>query len=197
MADRWAAAAMMAGHPNGVSPKSLRNVPFTLHMGELDKAYNRNKIAAQWKEKLSNLRAGDAEGYLHHVQIHKGKGHWMDRQDAVALDWMQEHTRNLYVSKVVRQNVKDSRFYWTEVADPTANLVFEIQGQAITITGDEPSKVTLYLHDKMIDLDKDIIVIWNGSEQFKGSARRTIATIDHSLDQRPGVSFTAKITILP
>ena len=36
MADRWAAAAMMAGHPNGVSLLSLRNVPFALQVGGND-----------------------------------------------------------------------------------------------------------------------------------------------------------------
>ena len=37
MADRFAAAAMMAGHPNETSPLGLRNLPFTLHMGGRDK----------------------------------------------------------------------------------------------------------------------------------------------------------------
>ena len=36
MADRFAAAAMMAGHPNETSPLGLRNLPFTLHMGGRD-----------------------------------------------------------------------------------------------------------------------------------------------------------------
>ena len=36
MADRFAAAAMMAGHPNETSPLGLRNLPFTIHMGEND-----------------------------------------------------------------------------------------------------------------------------------------------------------------
>ena len=33
LADRWAAAAMMAGHPGDVRADNLRNLPFTLHMG--------------------------------------------------------------------------------------------------------------------------------------------------------------------
>jgi poly(3-hydroxybutyrate) depolymerase len=46
MSDRFAAAAMMAGHPNETKPEGLRNLPFTLHMGGDDKAYNRNNVAA-------------------------------------------------------------------------------------------------------------------------------------------------------
>ena len=59
MADRWAAAAMMAGHPNETLPLGLRNIAFTLHVGELDSAYNRNNVACQWQEKLTELRRAD------------------------------------------------------------------------------------------------------------------------------------------
>ena len=48
MADRFAAAAMMAGHPNEASPLGLRNIPFAIYMGENDSAYNRNTVARQW-----------------------------------------------------------------------------------------------------------------------------------------------------
>jgi len=44
MADRFAAAAMSAGHPNEASPLGLRNLPFTIHVGEHDNLYNRNKL---------------------------------------------------------------------------------------------------------------------------------------------------------
>ena len=52
MADRWAAAAMMAGHPNGVSLLSLRNVPFALQVGANDSAYNRNTVGREYGELL-------------------------------------------------------------------------------------------------------------------------------------------------
>ena len=50
MADYWAAAAMMAGHPNNVSLLSLRNVPFALQVGGNDSAYNRNKVGNEYGE---------------------------------------------------------------------------------------------------------------------------------------------------
>ncbi len=52
MADRFAAAAMMAGHPNETKPDGLRNLPFALWMGGNDGAYNRNGVARQWGEAL-------------------------------------------------------------------------------------------------------------------------------------------------
>ena len=49
---------MMAGHPNEASPLGLRNLPFAIHVGADDAAYNRNKVAREWGEKLDKLREG-------------------------------------------------------------------------------------------------------------------------------------------
>ncbi|MFU8828089.1 MAG: transglutaminase domain-containing protein, partial [Phycisphaerales bacterium] len=46
-ADRYAAASMMAGHPNDASPLGLRNLPFAIYMGGKDAAFNRNTVAQQ------------------------------------------------------------------------------------------------------------------------------------------------------
>ncbi|MFN9878353.1 MAG: hypothetical protein ACK557_07725, partial [Planctomycetota bacterium] len=48
LADRWAAAGMMAGHPNETVPLGLRNVPFALQVGAEDAAYRRNEIGREW-----------------------------------------------------------------------------------------------------------------------------------------------------
>ncbi|MBT6463431.1 MAG: alpha/beta hydrolase, partial [Opitutae bacterium] len=84
MADRLAAASMMAGHPNNASPLGLRNIGFTIHVGELDGGYKRNKVAMDWRMKLAALRKGDPNGYAHKVKLHKGMGHWMKLRDAEA-----------------------------------------------------------------------------------------------------------------
>lgn len=62
MADRFAAAAMMAGHPNNSTPCSLRNLPFAIFVGENDSAYNRNQAARCWAEKLNQLEQEDMNG---------------------------------------------------------------------------------------------------------------------------------------
>ncbi|MEC7130147.1 MAG: polyhydroxyalkanoate depolymerase, partial [Planctomycetota bacterium] len=48
MADRFAAASMMAGHPNGVPMDGVRNLPFMIWMGANDGAYKRNEQAATY-----------------------------------------------------------------------------------------------------------------------------------------------------
>lgn len=50
MADIWAGAAMMAGHPNGVELYNLRNMCFSIQVGGQDESYNRNGIARQYIE---------------------------------------------------------------------------------------------------------------------------------------------------
>ena len=46
VADRWAAASMMSGHPGEVSQVNLRHVPFLIWMGRND-GYDQNKLAVE------------------------------------------------------------------------------------------------------------------------------------------------------
>ena len=190
LADRFAAASMMAGHPNESSPLGLRNLPFTLHMGEKDSAYNRNKIAAEWKDKLAELRTGDPEGYEHFVKLHEGKGHWMDRQDAEALPWMAKFERNTLPSKIVwkQDDVKVSRFYWlavepTEVRD-RALIVANRDGQTIDLQSTEADRVRILLNDSLIDFDQPVKVLSGGKVLYEGRVERSIASIAKSLQER-------------
>ena len=45
MADKWAAASMMAGHPGEASQINLMNLPYMIWMGENDHYYDRNILA--------------------------------------------------------------------------------------------------------------------------------------------------------
>lgn len=139
MADWFAAGAMMAGHPGDVSPLSLRNLPFTIHMGADDAAYRRNEIAAEWKVKLDDLQKNDSGGYIHDVQIHEGMPHWMQQKDTVAIDWMAQFDRNPYPEKVVwkQDGVTHNRFYWLGVPEGEAQkrlkLLLQLQGSTFKL----------------------------------------------------------------
>ena len=170
MADRFAAAAMMAGHPNETSPLGLRNLPFTLHMGENDTPYNRNKVAKEWRGKLKDLRNNDPEGYPHLVTIHQGKGHWMELLDTVAISWMDNYKRNPYPKKVVwkQDDVTHNRFYWLRDEKPTERsfIVASIEDQLIKIENTTVSDFKIMLNDYLIDMDRSVIVTFNGMEIF-------------------------------
>jgi hypothetical protein len=214
MADYLAAAAMMAGHPNETKPDGLRNLPFTLHMGGEDKSFDRNQIGRNWKVLLDELSAKDVGGYPHEVVIHEGKGHWMDREDAVAVPWMAKYTRNLRPTKVIwlQDDVTSPRFYWLMNPAPKGGQRVEVvrEGQVITIVeSTDIETLVIRLDDSMLDLSKPVVVkallkaavegdpSQNAVVLFEGIATRTLSTMARTLLERSDATgiFTAEITV--
>lgn len=204
MADWFAAAAMMAGHPNDASPLGLRNLPFALHMGADDAAYRRNEIAAEWKEKLHVLQKNDPKGYIHDVQIHEGMGHWMQQKDTVAVEWMAQFNRNAYPERVVwkQSSITHNRFYWLAVPDETAVKDAEViathKGQIIKIEkADLVNNIIINLNDEMLDLDKKVKVEYNGQTIYNDIPKRSISTIWLSLNKRNDLKqvFSSRIEL--
>lgn len=203
MADRWAAAAMMAGHPNDASLLSLRNLPFAMFVGANDRAYNRNKVVAERAAQLAKLREQDPDGYEHLARIYPGLPHWMDRKDAEALSWMSRHTRDPWPKKVVwrQDDVTHTRFYWLSVpaseAKPKRHMVAAVAGQDIALTGDVPSSITLRLSDALLNLDQPLRVLVNGAEVFRGRVVRRAEVILESLHERadPRSAATAQLIV--
>ena len=201
-ADRLGAAAMMAGHPNETQPDGLRNLPFTLHMGGEDSAYSRNQIGRDWKTKLATLHENDPDGYTHHVEIHEGKGHWMEREDAVAVPWMAGHVRNLRPERIVwlQDDVTHPRFYWLAVDEPVARrrMVVERDGQTIRIVeSGGADSLRIRLDDLMLDLDQDVVVEHDGRELFRGTVPRTMSSLRRTLGERgdPRGMFPAEVVV--
>ena len=204
MADQLAAAAMMAGHPNGVSPLGLRNIGFTLHMGGKDGAYNRNKVAAEWKTELAKLKAFDPNGYEHEVVIHPEMGHWMQRKDAVAVEWMSEFTRNPLPKKVVwdQTGVTHSQFYWlaANAGDqvPGAKMIVSRNGNHFAIhETDKVSEVIIRLNDQMVDFDSPIVVHHNNKSHTFDKVQRSAKLIEDTLAARSDLNsvFSAEVRV--
>jgi poly(3-hydroxybutyrate) depolymerase len=204
MADTWAAAAMMAGHPNGVSLLSLRNVPFALQVGGNDSAYNRNKVAREYAEQLEKLYEADPNGYTHFVKIHEGKGHWMDLQDKAALPWMAKFTRNPTPDRVVwkQSGTPHDRSYWLAVPPGEAKgdslVVARREGQTVEITqAEKVGNLLVRLDDRMADLDKPVTIKCDGKELFSGKAARTVGVMVKTLAGRgdPKLMFDAEVSV--
>jgi len=203
MADRFAAAAMMAGHPNETQPLGLRNLPFTIHMGERDSAYNRNALAIQWKQQLAELKKQDEKGYEHWVEIHKGKGHWVDRQDAAGVKWMAQFRRTVLPDRVVwlQDDVLHNRYYWLAVAPQHAAarqlLSVSHQDGTFTIEHADTKELTIYLRDDLADLDHSIKVQYKDQTLFEGKTERTIGNLVNTLIDRGDAksAFPAQITV--
>lgn len=189
LADHWAAAAMMAGHPNDAHAESLRNLPFAIYMGGQDAAYNRNDLAREWGVKLDGLAAADgAGGYVHDVHIFEDKGHWMDLKDAIALPWMAQYTRTKYPKKVVwvQDDVLRDNFYWVGVPSNQRvkdhKVIASISGQTVTIEEMDPKVLLIGLNDQMMNLDQPVTVVWKGNNLGAINVQRTSANLQRSLN---------------
>ena len=201
MADRWAAASMMAGPPGGASALNLRNTPFSIHVGGKDGAYNRNKVARKWADKLAVLQKGDPKGYVHWAPLYKGFGHWLNRKDAAAIPWMAKYTRNPLPNTIVWRQDKHPQFYWLAAGEvkPGAVVRADLKDQTINLTQCDAKQLTIRLNDKMLDLDKPVIVTSEGKKLHGARVKRTIGTLAKTLAQRgdPKSMFSAEIDVTP
>lgn len=203
MADRFAAAAMMAGHPNDAEPYGLRNIGFTIHMGGQDKAYNRNTVAKEWGEWLEELQEADPEGYKHWVAIYPTYGHWMNRVDRAAVPWMAKFVRDPYPNRVVwrQDDVTHTRFYWLGIREEDqqarATVIASYEDQTIQIEQSDVKVLKIRLNDEMVDLDQPIKVVFGEKVLFSGKVERTIETMAAALQERqdPASVFYAEITV--
>jgi hypothetical protein len=203
MADRWAAASMMAGHPNDAQPVNLRNIGFGLFMGANDSSYNRNGMAEKWKGLLSNLRKADPDGYQHKVRIYPGLGHWMNLRDAESIPWMAKFRRNPWPGKVVwrQDGVVQTRFYWLSIekSDHVNGRRIEatVNGQTISLTAKNTKRVTVRLSDSLVNLGEELTVKFNGRVKFTGTVSRLKSELSRSLAERADntSAASAKITV--
>ena len=202
LADRFAAAAMCAGHPNEVTPEGLRNLPFFLYMGGEDSAYHRNLVVREFSAKMDVLQAEDPPGYPHRLTVFPGLPHNMQNREAEMIPRMSPLLRTPWPKRVVwkQDNVTHARFYWLE-RDPAAVKPDEIyaahvEGQTITIEKPARGNVRLRLADSLLDLDQAIRVMAGGKIQFAGKISRSFAVLVNSLRDRPDED-TVATALLP
>jgi len=204
MCDRFAAAAMMAGHPNESTPLGLRNLPFALQVGANDGSYGRNKVAAAWGKKLAELRTNDPKGYDHFVKIHEGKGHWMNLEDSVAVPWMAKRTRDRLPQKIVwkQDDVTHDRSYW--IALPAEEIKarqligVSRDGQQFNVHDAEGiGTLRILLNDQMIDFAQPVTVNFGENKVHEGKVIRTISAIAKTMAERgdPGMVFNSILDV--
>lgn len=208
MADRWAGAAMMAGHPGDAQTYNLRNLAYYLQCGGEDKSYNRNLLCEEWGKKLDKLAAENPGAYPHAWKVYPGVGHWMQLRCKVAVPWMAEFTRNPWPKKLHwhQDNVTGTRFFWLANDTPLANqlITAEIDAQSpqtiiLTPAGDDFTRlpaITLRLSDQLLNLDQPIVVkTADGAVLFEGKVARTQKAIEQSILQRPDITSVATATL--
>ena len=190
MPDAFAAASMMAGHPGDVSLVNLYNLPFMIWVGENDSSYNRNRECAKRIQELSQLRKQcDEDGYTFSGNIIKGKGHWMDREDAAAIAWLSKFTRDLYPNHIIwrQEEVLRNHMYQLEVDIKQAKrgdeaiVDFDYTNNTITVTKSDYNVLYININDTMLNMDKKITVYnSSGKTIFNGIVQRKKSQLLHS-----------------
>ena len=204
LADHFAAASMMAGHPGDVGLQNLRNLPFMIWCGGNDVAYDRNKECAKRGEEMKAFQKTDPEGYIHQTHILEGKGHWMDREDAAALPWMEKFERNPYPKNIVwcQEEVLRSDFYWISVPKDEISrgktIRLRTEKNTIDIEKCDYTNLTLYLNDQIVNLDKKVKVRMNGRTLYAGKIFRSEETMKETISRRgdPAYCFPAKLDLV-
>ena len=200
MADRFAAAAMMAGHPNDANPLSMRNIAFAIHMGENDSLYNRNGVAIEWGNRLSELKKNDPGGFDYQIKIYEGKGHDISNVkakavlgekgvglDSLGISWLSNFSRDPYPKKVIwkQDDVVHNRFYWLKVNQPQKNslIVARIDNQIITIEETTVDDIVIRVNDNILNMDKKVIIKYLGNKIFNDFVYRNRETIFNSIKE--------------
>lgn len=201
MADRWAAAAMMAGHPGDVRLENVRNLPFTIWVGSEDYAYDRNKLVPLRGLQLDSLQNNDPEGYIHETHVMEGLPHWMMQRDTIALDWMRQFRRNPHPKRVVwrQEEVLKQWFYWLEAPkdelERGKTIVAEIKSNTIYITRCDYSRLTLYLADDMLDLNRRITIVMPDGRKKTVKPHRSDKTLRETLTARADKGYMFPVRI--
>lgn len=190
MADHWAAASMMAGHPGDVRLENLLNTPFMIWMGAQDGAYERNRLAVVRAAQMDSLQQVAPDGYIHESHIIEGKGHWMDRLDAAALPWMSQYRRNAWPRHIVwqQETVLKPYFYWIGVPPEEMKrgkrIDVMVKGNTIDVTRCDYSRITLYLSESLVDLNKSVTVRIHGKKVYARKVSPSASTYQKTLHLR-------------
>ena len=191
MADYWAASSMMAGHPGEASAVNLRNIGFMVWMGEHDAAYNRNRLAVEYGQMMDSLQTSDPNGYTHLTTIVQGCGHWMNRADTAAIEWINDFERNPRPELIIwRQEESGLRDCFYNLSVPKEEMArgkevrISYYKNVISILHNDYQTLYIHLNDQIVDLNREVSILCNSTEIFHGKVARKAEHIDASINKR-------------
>lgn len=215
MADRWAGScAMAAAEPMGNAPvENLQHVAFRCGIGENDKMFNRIGLARTYFKRLDELEKAHPGDYKHFFDEQKGRGHGIDYKDGPA--WIAKHTRTAVPDQfhwtVIKQHDRHrNRLYWLALDSTLTKLPLKLTAKAnrknntIVITakdndGKDAKAISLrvYLNDTLADLSKEVTIMVNGKQVFKGIAQASMEALIRSTAERgdPKQVFPAQVKV--
>lgn len=203
LADYWAAAAMMAGHPGDAQILNLKNIPFDAFVGGKDAAYHRNELVAQWGLRMDSLAKVYPGSFIHEIHVYPDMPHWMNRKDTIAVPWLASFTRNALPKDVIwiQDDILRDQFYWLgtpiESAKQGLKVRVAVSGNNINIIENQDEVLYIYLNDDLLNLDKKVSVTINGKQIFNKKVPRNADVIKQSIAARldKGLIFSGKLVV--
>jgi len=166
--DTWAACVPVCGSMGNLDlVANGRNLPFWINTGSEDRVVPA-KYSKRAYEKAIEL------GFKHWKYTeYKGMGHsfWVDWGQIEK--WLLSQKKNNSPSTVSFTSEKCAKAYWSEITEKynckqLARIDVETASQTIKIKISNIADYTLYLKDAPISLTKEITIIENSKEIFKG-----------------------------
>lgn len=207
-----AAAAMAAAEPiENAPPENFRNTAFRCDIGENDTMFDRIGLARRLFEKLDALHDADPQGYVHHFEPQKGRGHGIDYAGGPA--WMVKHHRDPRPKKLVwtvqaLHHTVNLRNAWLVLDEAPAGLpvtiTAAIDGNTVHLSAKtkdgQPAaglKLRVRLDDRLLDLDQPVTVTLDGKEIHRGKVDRTWGALVRSTvaSGDPGSVFSAELPL--
>jgi predicted esterase len=190
------------GIQDGVIP-NLRNVPIYVYHSRDDPQvdFETNDFAVKELKKAQAKHGG----YVHFFDPVDGKGHAFP-DPKPPIEFISKYTRDPRPKKVIWQpHWKWKRmFYWLWWDDPRpeAIVVAEVTAPnqiAVTVTGlkEDPKGLSVLLDERLVNLDKELVITLNGKEKFRGVVPRSLAVIARTGFERRDaeMTFTASVPL--
>jgi pimeloyl-ACP methyl ester carboxylesterase len=216
--DRFAACGgMAAAEPLGTSPpENMRNVALRIDIGEKDTMFDRVGLARTMGARLAELRAADAGGFDHLLNVQAGRGHGIDYQPCP--EWLATKVRNPRPDRVTWLVTPFDgrvalRHHWLGLAQAPATMPLRLdatlRGQTLAITADviaedgarTPAKggtLQVFVDGTLADLSLPLAVTVNGAARPAVALRPTVAALATTLAERgdPQLAFPCVVEVV-
>ncbi len=203
--DRFAAIASNGGGSSlkGDAYVNLRNVNFGVFIGEDDTQAGRLSRSRGGRDALQALKQDDPEGYPLHYKEYPGVEHKTPDNVYADIDkYFEENERVAYPRTVVwaPQVGWKARYYNIAIPAPKQGMKVRVvcgEDNVVTIESENVPALTIYLNDELVDLEKDVAVVWNGEEKFKGTLPRRLSVLLRTLGERndTGMCYSAAVAL--
>jgi poly(3-hydroxybutyrate) depolymerase len=199
MPDRFAAVHASAAAPTDGETRreNLRDLRFTVMVGEKDTAYGRADRCRAFVKEIEHLKARYG-GYPGEVAIRPGIGHSVPDRDMVAR-MLKEGARSPWPDRVIWAMSDDvlTHFYWLEAPrpDPSGRIEASVRDNTIALKAEHQDEVALWLDAPLVDLARPVVVERDDRRETL-TARPSPETFCEGLDRRgdPRLAAPARIT---